>query len=119
MASSLTGDLTLVVAAQRTSVSGNVMQDGLTITDKAFDELFSQFMEVDNLTTDLAVSLGPLTTGQQILILSDQTVSFKLNSSTTAISCTTLFLDGASLTSLSVSNSSGSQAHVRIYMLGT
>lgn len=117
--SALTGDLSLTLAVQRSGVTGNILADELTLDDAGFDEQFSQYMEVADAVTDQAVSLGPLTTAQLVLILSDKTVSFKLNGSVTALACTSLLLTNAAVTAITVTNASGATASLRIVLLGT
>ena len=93
--------------------------DSVEVQDEAHDEAKSEFMEVANGSTDLAVPLGGLTTVKALLIISNQDVSFKINGGNTGVQVKTLFLRDCAVTALTVSNASGSTADVRILAVGT
>lgn len=112
-------DLTLQVTVAKVSTpTTNFISEALALADQAYDESHSSYEEVANGATDQAISLGGLTTAQVVYIASDQTVSFKINGSI-AIVAKQVFLIGAAVTSLSVSNASGSQANLDVVLLGT
>lgn len=86
--------------------------------DKSFsDDTVSEFqpllIQISDGTTDQTVNLNGLT-GDKFVLISDQTISVKINGSVTPIQCKTLFLDGGAITSLTISNSSGTDAEVVI-----
>lgn len=119
MAVNLSGNASLSLSAQRTNITGNLISDSWSIEDQEFDELSTQFLELVNGASDTVISLGEVGTGSLILIVSDQTISFKLNSETVAVAFKVILLSGAAVTALKLSNASGSTANVRLAVLGT
>lgn len=115
------------MAKYRASIAVRVFTDELATNnpkcrvfdiDKSFsDDTVSQFqpllLTIADGTVDQAVGLNGLT-GEKFVLISDQTISVKLNGSSDAIQCTTLMLDGGAITSLSISNSSGETAEVTL-----
>jgi hypothetical protein len=89
----------------------------LSLADAEYDELRAGYEEVANGASDQPIALGPLTTAELVLALSDQVVTWKINGSI-AIQAGRLLLAGAAVTSLTVSNASGSDANIEIVMLG-
>lgn len=88
----------------------------------AVDEYNTRRYEVADSTSDESINFAGLTTATAVLLRSDQTVSFKINGGDTAIQLTAngLFvLFNTSITSLTISNSSGSTANVTVVLAGT
>ena len=96
-----------------------VMYNSNDIVDEAHDEAAMQYMEVASGATDLTIPLGGLTTVEAIDLISDQAISLKINGGTVAVGCKSLTLIGCAITALTVSNSSGALANLRIAMAGT
>lgn len=119
MAANLTGDATLSLSAQRTGVAGNIISESWSQVDQSYDELLNQFITLANGASDTVVSLGAVDSGQLVLIVSDQPISTKLNTSTEAIAFKTLLLSSTTVTAVKLSNASGSEANVRVIVLGT
>jgi len=90
-----------------------------SVDDEAHDEIHGGADEVATGVTDQAISLGGLTTVEAMILKSNVAVSFKVNGVTTAIACKAFAIRGAAITSLSVSNASGSLAVVKYQMSGT
>jgi hypothetical protein len=116
----LNADLNLVLAVQRTNQTYNLMRDELPMLDQAFNEGLQQAVIVAKDTDDQVISLGPLTTVQMLLMISDQTITPKINSEATGHACKNMLFTGASITTLTLSNESVTlDANVRLIMLGT
>jgi hypothetical protein len=113
----LLSNLNLSLLVERVGVSGGIVSDGLILSDNS-DEMTIQFVLVANGAVDQAVSLGPVTTGQMVLIVSDKEVSVKFNGAAAGIAGKVFFLSGAAITSIAVSNSSGVAAKIRVHILG-
>jgi len=114
----LSSDIDLTLSVQRTGISADLVRDALSLADQPFDEMVQQFIEVAAGASDQAVSLGPLTTCQTLLLISTQTLTAKINGETTGHACKNMLLTGASLTGLTLSNAGSVVAAVRTVMLG-
>ena len=115
----LNSDLNLVLAVQRTNQTYNLMRDELPMLDQAFSEGLQQAVIVAKSTSNQVISLGPLTTVQTLLLISDQTVTAKINGEATGHACKNMLLTGASVTALTLTNESATlDANVRLIMLG-
>jgi hypothetical protein len=114
-----TADLYYSLLLRRAGISANLLSEQSELLDQDFDEQTVQGVEVANGAVDQAISLGGVTTASLLLLISDQAVSVKVNGAAAGIACRTLLLTGAAATSLSVSNSSGATANVRVYLLGS
>lgn len=84
-----------------------------SFSDVTIDQFQPLLLQIPNGAVDQAVQLNGIE-GEKLVLLSDQTISVKLNGSATAIQCKMLVLDGAAVTSLTVSNASGQVATVRL-----
>jgi len=111
--------LDLVTRFTVKSGSVPVMYNTNDIADEAHDEAQMQYMEVANGATDLAVPLGGLTTVEALSIVSDQSVSFKINGGSVGIPCKSLTITGAAITAMTISNASGQIANLKMAMVGT
>ena len=89
------------------------------LADEAHDEAQTQYMEVANGVTDQVVPLGGLTTVEALSIISDQSVSFKINGGSAGIPCKSLIITGAAITAMTISNTSGQIANLKMAMVGT
>jgi len=82
------------------------------------DEYQHVNIQVADATTDLLINFGGVATANFIYIKTDQTITYKLNGTgNLAISATKnapTFLNTASITSLHISNASGSAANMQI-----
>lgn len=95
-----------------------VMYNFSDIADEAHDEAQMQYMEVAIGATDLAVPLGGLTTAEALDIISDQIVTLKINGGA-GFPCKSLTISGAIITAITVSNSSGVLANLKLVAVGT
>lgn len=111
-----TVDTSAVMSVKRGTLT--IISENDITTGISEDEAQSQFSEVADLTVDQAISLGGITTCVYLLMISDQTVSIKINNSATAIPGKVFFFKDTAITSLSVSNSSGNVANIRTIMAG-
>lgn len=84
-----------------------------TTSDTTVDQYQPLLIKIADATVDQAIALNGIV-GEKLVLTSDQTISIKLNGSGTAIQTTLLVLDGANITSLSVSNASGAEANVTL-----
>ena len=86
--------------------------------DLTNDEYTIQRIAIADATSDQAIDFGGISSATFIAIVTDQTISFKLNGTSnlaiTAKSAAPTVLNTDSITSLYVSNSSGSTANVTI-----
>jgi len=114
----LAADINLTLAVQRSGISADLVRDALTLDDQAFDEMVQQFVEVAAGASDQAISVGPLTTCQALLLISSVEVTAKINGEATGHTCKNMLLTGASVTALTLSNAGAVAAAVRIVMLG-
>lgn len=89
----------------------------MDIEETLSDDTVSQFqpllIEIPDGASDQVINLNGIEP-DKLLILSDKEISIKINGSSTAIAVKKLFLDETNITSLSVSNSSGETATVRL-----
>lgn len=100
-------------AAPTNNPKSRVMDIDESFSDVSVDQFQPLLIQIPNLAVDQAINLNAIQ-GEKLVLLSDQTISVKLNGSATALQCKMLFLDGAAVTSLSISNASGSVANVRL-----
>ena len=80
-----------------------------------------QILSVTTGSTDIALAFGAVTTADILYIYSNQQISYKLNSSATAITVDAdkpHLLYGTSVTALTYTNASGSTATIRILLAG-
>ena len=89
--------------------------------DIACDEFIApQYYEVVNGASDLAISLGPLTTAACLVFKCDQAITVKLNGSATAL---TLVPNDPvvvpNITAMTVSNATGSTGKLEVGAAGT
>lgn len=100
------------------SVQTNYPQSQIVnIEENIVDNTVNQFepllIQIPNLTVDQIISLNNIATPEYLFIMSDQLISVKINGSP-SIQIKRLYIDGTSLVSLSISNSSGQLANVRL-----
>jgi len=112
-------DIAFSMTLRRTGQTTIFGYESLALTAQAYDESDQQFVEVATGVTDQIIGLGGLSTVQALLIISDQAISIKLNDFTPAILTKQLLLTGLTVTSIKVSNASGTQANVRVILAGT
>jgi hypothetical protein len=70
-------------------------------------------------TTDQAVNLEGMTTVIDLMAISDQVISLKINGSATETPGTVFLISGTDITSLAITNASGQTANVQIVMAGS
>jgi hypothetical protein len=112
----LTGKLKVLVYSD-TEASNYPLSKLTDIEEVLSDTSIAQWepllIQIADSTTDQAINFNNISTPEYLLLLSDQQVSIKINGSS-AILTKKLYLEGTSLSSLSVSNSSGSVANIRL-----
>jgi hypothetical protein len=114
-----TFNLTVTLEAEDSgTVVGKISE---ALTDTACDEFTGQqYMEITTGSSNVAMSLGPLTTAYSVAIVSDQVITIKVNGSSDALTLRAnepIVLP--TVTSLTVSNASGSTAKVQYIAVGT
>jgi len=112
-------DYVFSMAVQRAAQSANIAYDLVSLLDEAADEAAQQFIEVVNGAVDQVISLGSLTTVEGLLLTSDEPLTIKVNGAAVGFQVKNFAVQGAAITSLSVSNSSGVSASARVVMAGT
>jgi len=95
-----------------------VMYNANDLADEAHEEAQMQFMEIAIGAVDLAVPMGGLTTIEAIDLISDQVVTLKINGGA-GFPCKSLTISGAIITAITVSNSSGVLANLKLVAVGT
>jgi len=112
-------DLTASLAIQRSGQTTNIAYDSQTLADEAHDEHDARTEEIPDNTSDQAITLGPLTTIQAVLVISDQPVTFKINGDSNGFEARGFLAWGAAITAMTVSNASGKLAVLRLIRVGT
>jgi len=116
----LTGKLQVLTYTDLSSTNtptSKVFDVSEVISDSEISQVAPLLIQIPTATTDQAINFNGITTAEYLVILSDQPISVKIDGSTTALQLTRLYLDGSSLSSLHISNSSGETANIRI-MIG-
>lgn len=119
---------TWVVAEDSTLAQTIASRSTTKIESADITEHVERRITVPNGTTDLSITFAGsdgLTTAKALLIITDQPITVKINSSSTAIpightasESATLMLDATAITALSLSNASGATANVYISLPG-
>lgn len=116
--STLLVDINLELAVQRNTATGNVVADGYAVADQGYDKQEGQFLSLVNGTVDQVISLGLVSTATLVMLISSQPITVKLNGAATGLLLTNLVLTGAAVTSMTISNASGSTANIRLQLFG-
>ena len=102
-----------------------VSENGVLNVNKVFNFVDSTVTEfvinnyaIPNLTVDMVLEIGRITTCKYIYIESDKDVTVKFNSTSNTGYSTRFILINTSATSIYVSNSSGQVANVKVILLG-
>ena len=102
-------------------LSGSVVYADLRLSLAEAEEIWTGSQLVVTATTDSALTLGPVTTGDVFYITSDVAVSYKLNASATAVTLDAggfhLYF-GTSITAITITNASGSTATLKYGVWG-
>jgi hypothetical protein len=111
----LEGKLSLLVYSD--TISSNNPQKRLidvdeNLADSTVDQWETLYIQIADAVADQSIDLNSIT-GDKFYLKADQTISIKLNGSSDALSGN-LFYMQATVSSLSISNSSGSTANITI-----
>jgi len=107
--------------AKITLTEGNLVLFDSTLEIIADEWVWDQF-EVADSTSDSSIFPGNITTATVLFIESDQTVTYEIDGADTTETLTAGYahlLFGTSITALTITNSSGSTANVRLGVWGT
>lgn len=88
---------------------------GSTVT---VTEQNNQTIVVSNGATDQALSLGPVADATGFTLETDETITIKLNGSSDAITVNSILVLYGSVTAITVSNASGSDATLKVMVGG-
>jgi len=123
MALYLTTSATYKIATDST-LAQLVASRSLSVTESVdLEEAVTHHLEVADAASDIAVSMGGLTTCKSLLVISDRQVSIKIDGQSVTIGHTateggSLLLPACSFAALLVSNASGAVANVYVCMAG-
>lgn len=117
--SNLQADITASIAVQKAGSSVDLAQAAFLASDQGRDEVTEQYLSIATGVTAQVLSLGAITTVSELLLISSVTVSIKINGSLTALAGKVFLLSGAAITSLTISNASGSTAQVQLVLAGS
>jgi hypothetical protein len=98
--------------------NAEIISQPFTITDD-IDEYINQVIQIPDATTDFVFPLTGIASASTIYIVTDREISIKINNTvplpTTAITIKNVFmLSSSGITTLHISNSSGSVANVKL-----
>ena len=110
-------DLDLTLAVNRLGVSSKTVYESVSSEAQPAALHVAQVLTLPDATVDEAVEFGGVTTAETVLIVSDVEISVKVNGAAAGIAGTMFLFTGASITELEISNASGGDALVRVYVI--